>query len=522
MPELRRPRLLSAALTFVLLTADPAAAQDSVTVTDVIGHLSLTDFNNNIASNPFKDWGNEPFIAVNPLNPNEQVVSSFAFSSTAGGGRASIWYSTDRGNSWSLRFPITQSPGGSVPNDQNFVFDGGGKLHTVMLAGSSDSIVYGSTIDPNRDGFGSRTPNPWTWYPNTINSSGQFSDQPWLAVRGSGSTARVFVAYDNFNSGFFAVEERVAVSTNGGSSFSTSVPVSRGGQVNIFTNPGLRITADATSDKVYAIFGIAQTGNTTTGIQNVDYRLNQSIDGGLTWRNTNSTAVPGGLAIDSGRSSQGNGSSFGGKNQLRGNTTAIAVDATGSHVYTVYGKRDATNTDRLFLAEFHPSDPLDTTSSLVMRPLPVAFSPAGDAAALPSITVTDNGTVVVMYDTFSTADNRYHIHMSFSADQGLTFVDQDIYSFDPSFITLGTNGFNDSRRALGDFQYLMSIGDEVFGTFAGRGNVNAGGINTTGMITPFYVNAVVPVPEPSVFLLTAFGLCAANAAFRRRRPPVKV
>ena len=46
---------------------------------DVIGRLPATEYNQfipnaiNYEGNAFKDWGNEPSIAVNPLNPNQIV-----------------------------------------------------------------------------------------------------------------------------------------------------------------------------------------------------------------------------------------------------------------------------------------------------------------------------------------------------------------------------------------------------------------------------------------------------------------
>ena len=63
----------------------------------VIGHLSLSDYNTYINPQTYKDWGNEPFIAVNPVNPNETVVSGFAFSFINGSFTGSLWVSSDDG-----------------------------------------------------------------------------------------------------------------------------------------------------------------------------------------------------------------------------------------------------------------------------------------------------------------------------------------------------------------------------------------------------------------------------------------
>ena len=50
---------------------------------DVVGNLPLATFiGDNFATQKYKDWGNEPFVAVNPTNHDDIVVSSFAFSPT--------------------------------------------------------------------------------------------------------------------------------------------------------------------------------------------------------------------------------------------------------------------------------------------------------------------------------------------------------------------------------------------------------------------------------------------------------
>ncbi len=47
------------------------------------------------------------------------------------------------------------------------------------------------------------------------------------------------------------------------------------------------------------------------------------------------------------------------------------------------------------------------------------------------------------------------------------------------------------NREFGDYVYLTSVGNKFYGTFAGLGNVNAGGINTTGLIDPFLITGSV-------------------------------
>ena len=112
----------------------------------------------------------------------------------------------------------------------------------------------------------------------------------------------------------------------------------------------------------------------------------------------------------------------------------------------------------------------------------IIVSPAGQRAALPAITVKDDGTVVLMYETFNAQD----VHIASSDDFGAS-ISSDIeeYAFTPLTLQHAT-GSTTSNREFGDYDFLTSIGDTFYGTFAGLGEVNAGGINTTGLIDPFF------------------------------------
>jgi len=62
----------------------------------------------------------------------------------------------------------------------------------------------------------------------------------------------------------------------------------------------------------------------------------------------------------------------------------------------------------------------------------------------------------------------------------------------------------------------MSIGDTAYGTLAGLGNVDAGAIDTTGLINPFFFSAT-DVPEPGTWSLVVTGLAAAMLWRRRKK-----
>jgi hypothetical protein len=435
--------------------AAPTARADLILATpvDVLGNLPAATFASfNYAGRSYKDWGNEPSVAVDPTSPNNVVVSSFSFSSSTTTSGAQIFYSTNGGNKWSAPLSVpAPSNGVGIPND------------------------CGSTTNPASLGAWS-----WTGGGAQINTaaSTNLADQPWIAVNGS----HVYVGYDVFGGG--TVQMRVAASSNGGASFTADHPIVNAPVTSGF-NPGTRITTDGAGN-LYSIVGVGT--NISNGVWNMSYYLNRSRDGGATW-DFNTAGTPNGMLVGSGVSSQAAGGTqasnnwFAGVNNLRGNITAIAADAPGSHIYVLFGARDVAGTDRIWLEELHPS------GGTLVASAPLVVSVPGQRAALPSLTVLADGTVVIEYETFDGIN--VNVHVASSRDFGASIASDALeYSFRPLSLSVAT-GSTTSDREFGDYLYLTSLGDEFFGTFAGLGDVNGGGIDATGLIDPFFVTAQV-------------------------------
>jgi len=149
----------------------------------------------------------------------------------------------------------------------------------------------------------------------------------------------------------------------------------------------------------------------------------------------------------------------------------------------------------------------------------LVISPAGQRAALPSITVKDDGSVVMLYETFNAQDGTVHVHVAASDDFGATISsDIDEYRFTPLTLQQAT-GRTDTDREFGDYLFLTSIGDTFYGVFAGLGDVNAGGINTTGLIDPFFFSGTDAAPEPGSLSLVLTGLAVVLWLRRRKNTP---
>jgi len=372
-------------------------------------------------------------------------------------------------------------------------------LHGTVLGGGN--IYQGATANPT-----SLAAWSYTGGGTPINNAASVNnaDQPWIAL----SSGKVFVAYDDFHSN---AGERVAVSNDNGATFTVDNPINNGPQSNS-VNPGTRIATDS-QGRVYSIFGVG-SATATDGVHNVTYYLNRSSDGGVTWDFNGRSAI-GGIQIDTGVSTQlcnsctqASNNWFAGVNDLRGNVTAIASDRTGTHVYALIGKQDNAGVDRIYLVSY-----IAVGNDLV-KSNEIVVSPAGERAALPSITVKDDGTVVILYETYNAQTDKVNVRVAASDDFGSSISSNILeYSFTPLPLAQAT-GSTTSNREFGDFLFLTSVGNTFYGVFAGLGNINDVGIDTTGLIDPFFFSGV-DIPEPSS--LAVLGSALILLAYLRRR-----
>src|SRR5262249_55225214 len=89
-------------------------------------------------------------------------------------------------------------------------------------------------------------------------------------------------------------------------------------------------------------------------------------------------------------------------------------------------------------------------------------------AALPSVAVTTNGTVGVLYTTFdgmTMGFPQFTAHFATSTDQGSTFMDNTLLTF----LSSAADNGNATQRVLGDYQQVKALGTTFYGVFTGNG-----------------------------------------------------
>ena len=404
----------------------------------------------------------EPSIAVNPDNTDEIVLT--AFSGSWGSGVAPLWHTTNAGDIWAKEFTIPIPPGvpsaPGCPCDQAVDYGRGNGMSGTFLSGGN--VYSGITTDPANtlawnwlvvDGVTQRT--------NSARIGG--ADQPWLLVNADPTIPAqddVYVAYDDFSG---APNMRVAASPGTSPTSPPNFTIDNlAGFSTGSVNPGQRLAIDHNSGAVYTLFQRVVRVN-PDGSKNINYMLNRSVDGGLTWGLNGS---PTGIVVANGDSTQPT-PKFGTVNALLGGVDHAAVDPTTRDVYVVYGNRDAdTGNNRLSIVRLTD----DGMGGLNIGPS--FFVTCQVQAALPSVAVTNDsyGTVGVLYDTFDGIDPDsgfpiFSAHLAVSQDRGTTFTDVVL----ETFLSPAKDNGNARQRVLGDYQQLKAVGSTFYGVFTGNG-----------------------------------------------------
>ena len=392
------------------------------------------------ATDPFNFDDSEPSITVNPLNPLEIAVVSFA----EGWGPENpgpVWKSNDGGTTWRKVFQLPQpDPGSGGPGDQKITFDGAGHLHVAELGMGIPiprCMIFRQTAGPD---------DPLT--PGML----YCDDQPHLEIDRSpmsGFLGRLYSPWLDFA----PPNERSTVSrsVNAGINM-TDVGA---GDNSSFPNRTTRI-ALAPDGRAYIIYKTRE-GGLGGGFESAHFRVNRSDDGGVTWNGLGAggVSVHGAAQVQTWFTSSWGNSTKGKVARARSSDAWIAADPGDGDIYAAYVDQDASGFGQIFVAR-STNGGLNWTSTRV--------TDGTHHSAYPEIAVAANGAVGVLYVDFDDSGNatlfRHRFARSFN--DGATWVDQNLQTMDPTPLANAVDGF-----LWGDYEGLTAVGHTFYGVFTG-------------------------------------------------------
>lgn len=403
----------------------------------------------------------EPSFAINPTNPDELVMLSRANGSICG--EAVPFHSLDRGQTWTkVTLPEPPLPArDSLSNGHTLDWGRNNEL-TVSFTTCNNNIVTGTTTDPTdpsamsylvRNGSAQRTNH---FVPSTFGAS----DQAWVVVSPDPYVPEqdnVYVGYGTFadEDGVDGHDVRVAVAFGANPpDFIFDVQV---GNANEGINPGLRIFADPLSGALYALWGRC-AANCGDEVKTLEYMLNRSLDGGLTW---SLDGDPDGAVVATAASSQP-WRKFADVNAVLGGAAQAALDPTSGAIYYSYGTLSTADVEQLAIRRLE----IDANGSMAVGPEHLVTA---QYATLPQVAVDEAGVVGVAFYTDDgvgpTGLPLISMHLALSDDQGASFRDLTVLTFESP----EAPDPEPSQRALGDFHRLRTSGSCFLGSFTGNG-----------------------------------------------------
>jgi hypothetical protein len=390
----------------------------------------------------------EPFLAIQGANPQVMVASAFTPNPFSNSGNAPVYVSQDGGKSWALN-AIT--PVQRMTCDITHAMATGenhprGDLHAGTLACAS-SI----TLDESES--------------NDVSSSTIMSvqstrgnvDQPFVRALGISSGDRIYVGVNDFNqaNGHTAT---VDVSVDGGATYK-SIPIEfrkTMGQDGPSVRPA--VAADGT---VYAaFFGWRKFNGTTATSDVVVVRDDTAATGANPFQALKdpSDNLPGRLVVKNVSIPWSNAPTLG--QERIGSTLSIAVDPNNSS--TVYvGWADHGNKGDIYALHVRRSTDRGLTWSKTDLPHTTISNATNIALA-----VANNSVVGLLYQQLS--NGRWVTHLVQSHDAFATIQD----------IILASVPANEPAEQflpyLGDYDYLLSVGDEFRGVFCANNTPDLG------------------------------------------------
>lgn len=383
----------------------------------------------------------EPFIAVDPTNPNRMVGTAFTPNPFGSSSNAPVYVTTDGGETWVLNM-IVQSNG----------FVGTGDI--TVAASNAPSRLYGGILRvPGSLLMNVLRTNDFTsgTTMSVLQSRSQI-DQPFVQAATIGSSDRIYVGNNDFN----ATNGRTAtvdVSTNGGATFS-SVRIETRSTNGQQDGPSIRPAVSGDGTVYVAYFGWRGFINNFATSDIVVVRDDNGATGASPFRDLvdPSDNQPGRIVVSNVRIPWSNSPTLG--NERIGSTLSIAVHPTNSNiVYVSWADRVG---GEVYTLHVRGSMDRGITWSADLRTVKDATCCA--------LAVASSGTVGFLYQQYqpSTVSCKGHwfTHFEQSGD-GFQTKEDLLLSYtladspDPQFLPY-----------IGDYNFLVCVGNEFRGIFS--------------------------------------------------------
>jgi Secretion system C-terminal sorting domain len=198
----------------------------------VITSICSAQTNTNISN--FSFWDTEPYIAINPTNPNNLIAAWMRAS--IGGLSAAVSYSTNAGSTWSTPYNTPHLYSNFTSADVSIAFNSSGEafLSYIDAAISNDSgyvMVAKSTTSGATWGAGVKVMS-------LLSSSDQPIDRPWLTIDNSGGAfnGRLYMVTKSVEAGTLPHHIWMKYSSDNGVTWSTQTIVDASIPTNLITN----------------------------------------------------------------------------------------------------------------------------------------------------------------------------------------------------------------------------------------------------------------------------------------------
>ena len=422
---------------FILARAQPPAVP-SIKVVDLIP-ASLSGETNQ---------DSEPFLAIQPANPQVMVASAFTPNPFSNTGNAPVYVSQDGGKSWVLN-AIT--PVQRITCDITHAMAAGenhprGDLHASTLACASSITLDESETN---DVSSSTTMNVQTTRVNV--------DQPFVRVLGISSGDRIYVGVNDFNqpNGHTAT---VDVSVDGGATYK-SFPI-EARKTTGQDGPSVRPAVAGDGTVYAAFFGWRKFSGTVATSDIVVVRDDTAATGATPFRALRDPTdkLPGRLVVKKISIPWSNAPTLG--QERIGSTLSIAVDPNNSS--TVYvGWADRGSKGDIYTLHVRRSADRGVTWSKTDLPHTTIRNATNIALA-----VAHNGVTGVLYQQLS--NGRWVTHLVQSHDAFATIQETILASVPANEPT------EQFLPYLGDYDYLLSVENEFRGVFCANNTPDLG------------------------------------------------